>query len=396
MKRVEKEALVAIIDDDYDSLLVCQEISGQRNMILDLSQRDAPAILKSGAPLISLAIFFNSTRCIEGMIQNDNALNFTDLCGRYPIHFAAAFGNVEAFIHLEKNGANIKVLDNQSKNVLHYAAMFGEVSFVQWLLKREIFDVSAKDSKNQTPLHLACNNGHIRVVSELLESGAEHSYADGGWTPLLLAVRSKEEKLVELVAKHCKDVNCTNSLGENCLHWAASTTNIKLINYFLNLIDINKPTSVGNTPLMFAAASSSVDVVNLLTNRGADISAVNKNGWNALHFACDAGNQKVIQVLIDKGVNINAQNNDKETPLITAVKKNKPKSVRLLLSNNARKDIREKNNFTAAIIAKALKNKTIYKLLREPKSSRKKSDVRPKKKIECSSRSSDSDVIALD
>ena len=48
--------------------------------------------------------------------------------------------------------------------------------------------VDAKNEDGDTPLTLACQEGHVEVAQLLLERGADHSPRDGGgWTPLHLA-----------------------------------------------------------------------------------------------------------------------------------------------------------------------------------------------------------------
>lgn len=55
---------------------------------------------------------------------------------------------------------------------------------------------------------------------------------------------------------------------------------------------------------MFASDKSSTDVICLLVNRGANVDAVDSNGWNPLRWAFHGQNTKNIDYLIENGTNI--------------------------------------------------------------------------------------------
>src|SRR4029079_14840264 len=64
----------------------------------------------------------------------------------------------------------------------------------------------------------------------------------------------------------------------------------------------NLPTSTGVTPLMIAAASGDVDTIQKLLDRGAEVSATEKNyGQTPLIFAAAYNRPEAIAVLIRAG-----------------------------------------------------------------------------------------------
>ena len=73
-------------------------------------------------------------------------------------------------------------------------------SNVQELVEKENCGVSSEDNDGKTPLHIACQNGHTKVVKILLARGADVDHRNAqGCTPLNLAVRKGHKEAVELL-----------------------------------------------------------------------------------------------------------------------------------------------------------------------------------------------------
>ena len=75
----------------------------------------------------------------------------------------------------------------------------GDSAAVERLLTRGV-DPNSLDYDERTPLHLACLNGHINVVSVLLQFNAKTKLTDeSGLTPLDLAMKEKRDDISELL-----------------------------------------------------------------------------------------------------------------------------------------------------------------------------------------------------
>ncbi|KAJ8878113.1 hypothetical protein PR048_022580 [Dryococelus australis] len=67
------------------------------------------------------------------------------------------------------------------------------------------------------------------------------------------------------------------------------------------------------TPLLRAAASQQPGMIKWLADHGADMLAVDTNGWTALHHAALAGDLDSVKVLVDNGLMKEALNNNGHT-----------------------------------------------------------------------------------
>ncbi len=125
---------------------------------------------------------------------------------------------------------------------------------------------------------------------------------------------------------------------------------------------IDTPDALGMTLLHVAAGYNSADMVRFILEKGANINAVDKNGWTPLHFA--ANNENALAVLLEKSSNVNAKTKMGETPLIIAVLFNNTASVKLLLDANVTLNEKDERGFTALHYAEKINRDDIAHLLK--------------------------------
>ncbi|KAI3331691.1 hypothetical protein HD806DRAFT_478063 [Xylariaceae sp. AK1471] len=131
-----------------------------------------------------------------------------DKDARAALHEAAACGNNQIIHALLMSGARVDVLDNCNMTPLHLMVWRGtyprEPTVVQELL--DTFDtfgaeINTKDKAGSTPLHDACSNGDIHMVSTLLSYGADSGVRNAeGKTPPN-AIPQGHEELRKLFAR---------------------------------------------------------------------------------------------------------------------------------------------------------------------------------------------------
>jgi hypothetical protein len=165
-------------------------------------------------------------------------------------------------------------------------------------------DMHAKTYLGETPLHLACENGHAEVVKALLEKGAGLHATDNysRWTPMHCARLYGHTKVVKALLEKGADVHAKTSTGSTPLHYACQEGHIEVIKALLEKIaDIQAKTSNGRTPLHLACYNGHAEVVKALLEKGADVHAKDINGGTPLRDACTSGHHDIAAMLRSKG-----------------------------------------------------------------------------------------------
>ena len=119
------------------------------------------------------------------------------------IHTAAKQGDLEGIkMALKEDPALINQLDEAQNQPIHLACQEGHLKVVKFLLARGA-DLEAGDREGTTPVQVAALFGHPKIVKYLLSKGAQVNAADqNGMTALLFAAYHGHTEIVELLTKH--------------------------------------------------------------------------------------------------------------------------------------------------------------------------------------------------
>ena len=165
-----------------------------------------------------------------------------------PIHLASAFNKVDILAYLLDHGANI----NHQTQV------------------QAVTTVDSLELHGSTALHLACMNGHSKVVDLLLERGADptiHRSGDGA-TPLIRA--SFSEASLEAMRR--------------------------LLSHDLAKTTVNARSDEGLTALHYACLRDDREMVKVLLQGGADISVADKFGCTPMISAQIMKRERIVKV----------------------------------------------------------------------------------------------------
>lgn len=111
-----------------------------------------------------------------------------------------------------------------------------------------------------------------------------------GTTPLLTAARYKHEHLVKLLLEQGALPGAKDSEGLTTLHRLSLLPRVPPTESLIDLLlqdysSLDLGENKGNTPLMLAAARGETKLAMKLLKRGANVQAVNQQGFTALHRA---------------------------------------------------------------------------------------------------------------
>lgn len=289
--------------------------------VLALADADRSAIDEKGRTALHRAVEQRRVSFVRRLLAAKASPDARDKEGSAPLHYAArldVYGDpgpvIEIINLLIDAGASIDSRDYVSKGFmpvghrtpLHYAAMGNRAAIAKVLLDRGA-NIHATDHDDQTPLHYAADAfGDLSTAQLLLDRGADPKRRDEyGCEVLHRALRGSAPQSYGLV-KRLLDAGCSakgTSDVHHPIHQAALYANAPVVRL---LLDHGAPLEVrdvsGNTPLMTAVRNRDPQVVSLLLSRGADASALNRDGLSALDvaMAMQKPNEAAVKLLRDK------------------------------------------------------------------------------------------------
>ena len=168
-----------------------------------------------------------------------------------------------------------------------------------------------------TPLHIAAEKGNTKMVSFLVDNGADLIAKDNyRFTPLHLAASEGSVNSVELLIKKGSDVNAKSDSGSTPLHGAASQGHKEIAGLLIGAgSEVNSNNDFKETPLHNAAKKGREETAKLLIDKGANVNSIDRYLDTPLHYAAEYGQMDIVELLISKDANINAKNDDGETPI---------------------------------------------------------------------------------
>ena len=250
---------------------------------------------------------------------------------------------------------------------LLYAARDGNLEMARILVDAQA-DVNRAAANGTGPMVVAITNNHIELAMFLLDKGADVNAADNFYkrTPLYAAVemrnpdyvrdtappvpdrRDPMELIEALVARGANSnaranttpfrgfmqvsANWANFDGQTPFLRAALSGDVTLMRFLLDHgADPNIGTNDGATPLMAAAGINWVvaqtfsrsdkeylEAAALCLERGADVNAVNSQGFTAVHGAANRGFDAMIKFLAEHGARLDVKDKQGRTPMTFA------------------------------------------------------------------------------
>ena len=203
---------------------------------------------------------------------------------------------------------------------------------------------------------------------------------------LFKAIEADDYKTIRSLINRGANINAKDGYGLSALHLAIKNNSIDSLNtlianrninlesklpegYFTHLGDnSNDAVYIGKaTPLIYAIFKSngSSKIVNALIRKGADVNAVDEEGWSTFLYAAAFGNSSILRSIVSKNKNlVNSKTKDNVTPLHMAVVYDNIDNIKYLV-RNLKVDINAQDNdgWTALYYAAANNKRDAYNLL---------------------------------
>lgn len=211
------------------------------------------------------------------------------------------------------------------RSLLQHAILCGNDRALKVLLKSGAqTENPIKTTQNAPfhPIHMAARLGHPAILQTLIDSGCDlNSRAENGDTALMIAIRYKQEKCLQVLAKAGADLSMVNSAGQSASllarshHWFLIFQQV-----LLNIIRIGNTLTSTNrsvfSPLLFVAQAGDVlGLKALLAKTSIDLNEQDEKGFSAVMIAAMEGHVAAFRMLVYAGADVKLCSKSGETAL---------------------------------------------------------------------------------
>ena len=266
--------------------------------------------------------------------------------------------------------------DQGQRTPLHLAAANDSRSSIHWIQDvlsaegLELGDLATrKDSKGESPIFLAAQNGHEELTKLLLKSMKWKYEFD---SRLFRTIAESGNMAMFAILYEYTNIESPEQ-SMSLLTDAAVFNNVVLLEKIISDHDWTKAStslatlrdSSGNPLLHIALRMHATAVVVFLLDRGCPPTATDENGNTALHVAVQKSDEKILKRLIDHGVSVKTFNKSGETALHIASETGLPGIVRFLCFHGGNVNLADASGRTPAHLAAEAGREEVITILLE-------------------------------
>ncbi|RYG08421.1 MAG: ankyrin repeat domain-containing protein, partial [Chitinophagaceae bacterium] len=253
---------------------------------------------------------------VEYLISKGSNVTVKDSHGTSPLMFAASAGqqNTKIYDLFIAKGANLKTdLSGSGANALLVAiGSDKDFKLTDYFVAKGL-DLKSKDSEGHNAFGYAARSGNVEVLKALIAKGVPVDNSS-----ILMAAEGSRRGAAPIeVFQYLESLKIKPTVltkdGRNVLHAIVRRPGQnELIKHFIaEGVDVNQADAEGNTVLMNAAMSNrDTAVFAILLPKVKNINAANAKGLTALTMAVNSNSASIVNLLIDKGASLSSVDKD--------------------------------------------------------------------------------------
>jgi len=242
---------------------------------------------------------------------------------------------------LDKESVNLKMIDQQGRNLMHYAVEKRDRDLIKALQKKDI-SIDSRDKTGQTPF--------VRMFDTTAAKEEKPNLLFASW-----------------LVKRGADADAADKRGRRALHHAASSHGIDVVSFLLKLTkNADKPDHVGVRPFHDAVRGNNFTVVQEFTHHRVDLLSTTNKSETVFHLALNNKDERVLDFLLSTEAvkKLDHQEMDnKRGALHEAVNKKQILAVRKMLDMGANINIQDKAGKTPLALAVSGEDEDIVRTL---------------------------------
>ena len=240
---LEKGADANKVDNDGQTPLQTAIITGGDIEVVSelITKTDLRIRKNNGQHTLHLAIRYHKNDSIDLMLKHRQAselITATCNCGYTPLHLAVSLGHLDTVEKLLKEQKpNVFKTTNTGRTLLHLAAATNNGAILPFLLDLQgtVSLVNKPDESLHTPLHDAAMHGHLKQVILLMDRGATFSSAQNGYSPLHYACENGHLSIArKILERHPFQMHYVTKNQDTALHVAARNGHAAIVKLLLD------------------------------------------------------------------------------------------------------------------------------------------------------------------